>query len=105
MPKINLQVRIPQRTVLHWSQMAERLVEVPPVSLQSCVFIALVPQMRTELVEVPAVESQSEFQQHCFEQTVDIPDHGGVRRVWEIFKEIFEDRVQQRFVEQILQFS
>ena len=31
------------------------------------------------VVEVPVVESQSEFQQHSVEQTVDIPVHGGVK--------------------------
>ena len=38
------------------------------------------PQVGDELVEVPNVVSQSVFQQHSVEQTVDIPVHGGVKR-------------------------
>ena len=41
---------------------------------------SLVPRIGNEVVEVPHVVPQSEFQQHPAEQTVEIPDHGGV--VW-----------------------
>ena len=59
-PKLTLQDRIPQRTVLRGSQMAEQLVEVQPVSPLFC---DIVPQMETEMVEVPIVLAQSELQQ------------------------------------------
>ena len=48
------------------------------MSPTECVLSAPVPQMGTELVEVPQVMSQSEFQQHSVEQTVRIPVRGGV---------------------------
>ena len=38
----------------------------------------VVPQLGRELVEVPTVVSQPEFQQHSAEQNVDIPVRGGV---------------------------
>ena len=38
----------------------------------------VVPQLGRELVEVPTVVSQPEFQQHSAEQNVDIPARGGV---------------------------
>ena len=55
-PKIFLVDSIPQRTVFRSAQMAE------------------------QLVDVPTVVSQSQFQQHSVEQTVDIPVPGGVKR-------------------------
>ena len=51
---------------------AEQLVEVPPLSPLSCVLNAPVPQMETELVEVPIISAQSALQQ-LFEQTVGNP--------------------------------
>ena len=49
--------RIPQRTVLRSLQMAEQLVEVPPISPSSCVLHVPEPQVGNQLVEVPAVVS------------------------------------------------
>ena len=69
---------------LYEEELPELLVEVPLVSPSICVLIVLVSQMGTELVEVPNVVSQSKFQQHFVQQTVDIQVLGGVgdRIVW-----------------------
>ena len=79
-PKISCPARPPRRAVLAATQMVEQLLEVPVESPAECALHVPEPQMGNQMVEVPVVVSQSQFQQQVVEQNVDIPVHGGVRR-------------------------
>ena len=79
-PKVSCPDRPSPRAVLSARQTAEQLMEVPVVSPTECVLNAPVPHVGNELVEVPNVVSQSQFQQYSAEQTVEAPVRGGVKR-------------------------
>ena len=84
MPKTSSRDRTLQRA-------AEQILDVP------------LPEMVTQLVEVPETVSPDRIQQRTVEQIVDAPVPQVVEELAEIFKVFSQDRIQQRAVEQTIE--